>query len=338
MIRIDGSFGEGGGQILRSSIALSCITGKSVEITKIRANRPNPGLAAQHLKGIEIAKLISDAEVEGLKLGSTRIFFKPRKVMGGNYRIDIGTAGSVTLILQTILPPLLIAENASKLEIIGGTDVAWSPTVDYFANLTLRALKEMGSKIILKIESRGYYPKGGGKIRVEIEPSKLSGKNFEVQNEQILGLSHCQNLPQHVAHRQKEAALQFLRQRGLSAEIRVETLKGISTGSGITIWSCYKAGSALGEKGKRAEEVGLEAAKNFFDEFSAKGTFDSHLADQVMIFGAIARGRTSYTTTKITLHQRSNEYVIKSFLGDVMRIYEEEKRIEINGQKLEGAI
>ncbi|MEM2086506.1 MAG: RNA 3'-terminal phosphate cyclase [Archaeoglobaceae archaeon] len=331
MLRIDGSFGEGGGQILRTAIALSCITGKAVEVFNIRSNRPNPGLASQHLKGIEVAKLISEAEVEGLKLGSTRIVFKPKLIKGGDYKIDIGTAGSITLILQTILPPLLIAEMPSKLEIIGGTDVAWSPTVDYLANVTLKALREMNCSVSLKTVARGYYPKGGGRVLVEIEPSKLEGREFNENKCRIEGVSHCQNLPEHVAIRQKETAIRFLREKGLNADIRVEVLKGISTGSGITIWSGYKGGSALGEKGKRAEEVGFEAVKSFYGEFSAKGVFDFHLADQLMVFGALAKGRTKYSTTKITDHQKSNVYVINSFLGGIVRLDEAQKVVEIKG-------
>lgn len=331
MLKIDGSYGEGGGQILRTSIALSCITGREVEITNIRAKRPNPGLAAQHLKGIEAAKLISDAEVEGLKIGSTRVVFKPKRIKGGNYKIDIGTAGSVTLILQTILPPLLIADRPSKLEITGGTDVAWSPTIDYFRKVTLKAISELGSKVSVELKARGYYPKGGGKIVVEVEPSKLSGKTFDRLDCEIFGISHCQNLPEHVAVRQRDSALDLLRRHGLKAEISLEVLKGASTGSGITIWCGYKGASALGEKGKRAEDVGVEAGKSFCEEFMATEAFDSHLADQVMVFSAIAKGKTKFTTTKITMHQRSNQYVINKFFEDSVRIDEEKREIEISG-------
>lgn len=331
MLKIDGSYGEGGGQILRTAIALSCITGREVEITKIRANRPNPGLAAQHLKGIEVAKLISDAEVEGLKIGSTRVVFKPKRIRGGGYKIDIGTAGSVTLILQTILPPLVLAERPSKLEIIGGTDVAWAPTVDYFRMVTAKAISELGVKVSVELKARGYYPKGGGKIAVEVEPSKLSGKFFERSDCEILGLSHCQNLPEHVAIRQRDSAIEFLSKHGLKAKIDVEVLKGVSTGSGITIWCGYKGASALGERGKRAEEVGIEAGKIFYEEFINRGVLDSHLADQIMVFSAIAKGVTKFSTTKITMHQVSNQYVINSFLGEIVRIDKEKREIEVSG-------
>lgn len=332
MIKIDGSYGEGGGQILRSAIALSCITGKEIEVFNIRANRPKPGLAPQHLRGIEIAKQISGASVEGLRLGSTRILFRPGVVKGGDYKIDIGTAGSITLILQTILPPLLFADKPSRLEIIGGTDVAWSPTIDYFENVTMRALREMNCSLRVKLIARGYYPKGGGRVIIEVEPSRICGREFLDVNEKIRGVSHCQNLPAHVAERQKESAIRYLLEKGLSAEIKAEVLSGVSTGSGVTIWSGYKGGSSLGEKGKRAEDVGIESARNFYEEFSAKGIFDSHLADQLMIFGAIAVGKTKYTTTRFTEHLRSNEYVIKSFFGENLKLNEVKGSVEITGK------
>lgn len=319
MIEIDGSFGEGGGQILRTAVALSCVTGKAVRIGNIRANRPKPGLAAQHLKGIEAAKMISNAEVEGLRLGSTEIIFRPGKVRGGNFRIDIGTAGSVTLIFQTVLLPLLFADRDSTITVTGGTDVAWAPPVDYFKNVTLRALREMGAECEFEVLKRGYYPKGGGMVRLTVKPSEMRGTIFEKVDEIVRGVSHCQNLPGHVAERQANSAREFLEEREIKTEIKTEVLKGLSTGSGIVLWSGYKGGSALGEKGKRAEIVGLEAAESLYRELMSDAAFDAHLADQVMPFAAMARGRTEYTTSEITMHQRSNAYVINSFLGEVVR-------------------
>jgi RNA 3'-terminal phosphate cyclase (ATP) len=328
VIEIDGSYGEGGGQILRTAIALSCVTGEEVKITKIRANRPKQGLAAQHLKGIEAAKIISNARVEGLKMGSTEVIFRPGRIKGGEISIDIGTAGSVTLIFQTILLPLIFAERESVVTVTGGTDVAWSPPVDYFKNVTVRAIKEMGFDGELELLKRGYYPKGGGEVRLKVNPSSLKGRLFERVVEGVFGVSHCQNLPEHVAERQAKAAREFLASKGVEAEIKVEVLKGHSTGSGITIWSGYKGGSALGEKGKRAEIVGLEGAKNFYREFSNPAAFDDHLADQIMPFAALARGETEYTTSEVTLHQKSNAYVINTFFPDAVKIEGEKIRIK----------
>jgi len=327
MIKIDGSYGEGGGQILRTAIALSCVTQKPVEVFNIRANRPKPGLAMQHLKGIESAKLITNAEVEGLKLGSTRVVFKPKSLRGGRFKIDIGTAGSVTLILQTILLPSLYAEKESFFEIRGGTDVNWSPSVDYVKNITFKALKELNADVEMEIVARGYYPKGGGVIRVYVQPSKLKGKEFQMLScDLIRGISHCQNLPNHVAERQANSAKELLESNGYKAEIDLEVRKGISTGSGITLWCGYKGGIALGEKGKRAEIVGRECAEQILKELNSDGIFDKHLADQVMAFSAVASGKTTYTTTEVTKHQISNTYVINKFF---------EKAVKIDGNKIE---
>lgn len=318
MIKIDGSYGEGGGQILRTAIALSCVTQKPVEVFNIRANRPKPGLAMQHLKGIEAAKMITNADVEGLKLGSTRVVFKPKSLRGGNFKIDIGTAGSVTLILQTILLPLIYAENPSRFEIRGGTDVKWSPSVDYVRFVTFEALKELNADVNLELIARGYYPEGGGKIIVEVDPSKLKGKEFEEKScEVVRGISHCQNLPDHVAERQKRSAMEILESRGYRVEIDVEVRRGISTGSGITLWCGYKGSVSLGEKGKRAEIVGRECAEELLKELDREGIFDRHLADQVMPFSAVASGKTVYTTTEVTKHQISNAYVINKFFDNV---------------------
>jgi RNA 3'-terminal phosphate cyclase (ATP) len=330
MIEIDGSYGEGGGQILRAAVSLSCLTGKAVRISKIRANRPKPGLAAQHLKGIEAAKKLTDAEVKGLKLGSTEVIFNPGDVRSGKLRIDIGTAGSVTLILQSVLLPSLM--KGCEFTITGGTDVKWSPTADYFKNVTLPALSRLGVRCEFEILRRGYYPKGGGMVRVRTSKSSLHGLEFgDVESSVIRGISNCSNLPNHVARRQAEAAKKLLSEKGFEAEIGTEVSEGFSAGSSITLWKGYKGGSSLGEKGKPAERVGEEAAIELLSELK-DGSVDRHLADQLMVFAAVASGKTKYTTTEITLHQRSNAYVISKFLGDIIRI--EGRKIEINGSGL----
>ncbi len=330
MIKIDGSFGEGGGQILRTAIALSCITGKAVEIYNIRANRPNPGLAMQHLKGIEAAKVLSNAEVEGMKKGSTKVIFKPKSVKGKMFKIDVGTAGSISLVLQVISPIAITADDVVDVTVIGGTDVKWSPPIDYLKNVTFYGLSRMGGKANLMIVRRGYYPKGGGKVKAIFEPSKLVGLEFKAKKiEKVYGVSHCQNLPPHVAERQAKSAKTFL--KNFKTEIKVEVSSGISTGSGITIWSKMIGSSSLGEKGKRAELVGEEAAKKFIEEVNSGAALDEWVGDQIMIFAAIAKGTTRYTVSKITKHQISNAYVINEFLGDCVKINEKSREIYIKG-------
>lgn len=331
MIKIDGSYGEGGGQILRTAISLSCITGKPVEINRIRANRPKPGLAMQHLKGIEAAKMVSNAEVEGLQVGSTRVVFKPKDIKSGQYDIDVQTAGSVTLILQTILLPALTTDVFLKIK--GGTDVKWSPPVDYMDKVTLKALGQMGASVFTELVARGYFPKGGGQINVKTESSKLNGLYFELQECEVYGISHSSNLPPHVAQRQASAAqkiLKILKSKAVG-QIDTQVEKYSSTGTGITLWCGYKGGSAIGEKGKKAEKVGEEAANNLLRELKNDACFDQFLADQIMPFAAVASGNTTYTTSKITMHQKSNSYVIKEFLGPIIDIDEVKKEITVKG-------
>ncbi|MFO7966906.1 MAG: RNA 3'-terminal phosphate cyclase [Archaeoglobaceae archaeon] len=333
MIKIDGSYGEGGGQILRTAVSLSCITGEPVEIDKIRASRPKPGMAMQHLKGIEAAKMITDAEVEGLQVGSTRVIFKPHEVKGGNYTIDIQTAGSVTLILQTILLPALTTNISLKVR--GGTDVNWSPPIDYLRNVTLKALEEMGANISTELVARGYYPKGGGQVNITNSSSKLRGVDFgqqeQEQGHRIQGISHSSNLPPHVAQRQASAAQKTLQSKGYNSRIDTQVERYFSTGTGITLWCGYKGGSALGEKGKKAENVGEEAANNLLGELGSEGCFDQFLADQLMPCAAVASGSTIYTTSKVTMHQISNSYVLKEFFGPIIDIDEDKRKISIKG-------
>ena len=330
MIRIDGSYGEGGGQILRSAIALSCITGEGVEIFNIRANRPNPGLKAQHLKGIEVAKIISNADVQGLRIGSTRITFKPKSIKSRNLKVDIGTAGSITLLFQTVLPPLLFSHEEIEIDVIGGTDVEWSPSIDYFRFVTSKALKELGADFEVRVLKRGYFPEGGGRVVLSVAPSEMKGMSFEEERcLSVGGISHCSNLPEHVAVRQADAAEKLLNENGYKAEIRIERQKGRSTGSGITLFCGYKGSVSLGKRGKPAEKVGREAGFGILEELKSSGAFDRHLADQLMIPALISKGVTEYTTTEITMHTKSNAYVINSFIDGSVRI--EDNLIKIFG-------
>ena len=164
MIEIDGSLGEGGGQIVRTAVALSAVTGKPVRITRIRQGRSKPGLAAQHARAITALAVICDARTSGATPGSSEIVFTPGEIRGGRHRVEIGTAGSVTLLMQCLLPALLRADAPSSLHILGGTDVNWSPTVDYFKNVFLPALSSFGAKVSLDVLQRGYYPRGQGEV------------------------------------------------------------------------------------------------------------------------------------------------------------------------------
>lgn len=330
MIEIDGSYGEGGGQVVRTAVALSAVTGKAMKIKNIRKNRPNPGLKTQHLKALETAVRICRAQVSGLSLGSTEFSFSPVEIKGDNYRIDIGTAGSITLLLQCLMPALPFANEELKLRVRGGTDVAWAPTIDYLQHVTLKALKRMGYAGCIKLCERGYYPKGGGEVEVTFKPCKLQGFHFQKEEEKmILGISHSSNLPAHVTERQTEAAKTRLLEAGFASEIEIESSNYFSTGSGISLWTGFFGGSALGKPGYPAEKVGKKAAEEIIPELRSGASVDIHLADQLIPYMALA-GDSSYAVRELSLHTKTNIWVTEQFLDVKFRIKKLNKGFEVS--------
>ena len=316
MLIIDGSFGEGGGQILRTSVAMAAITKTPVKITNIRRNRPNPGLSAQHLTAIKAVAALTGASVSGLTMRSTEVTYVPDEIKGGRYRMDIGTAGSISLLLQCLIPVALHAPETVVFEITGGTDVKWSPPIDYLRNVTLPALALAGCDVNIEVFQRGYYPRGGGRVRVTINPSLVSGVDFERNDsDTVYGCSHASRLPLHVATRQRDSAIARLHDHGYDAEITTEhepsASKG-STGSGIALWCGLMGGSALGERGKRAEVVGFEAADSIIRELDCGASVDIYLADQLIPYMAMAESG-SFTTRELSLHTKTNIWVCERF-------------------------
>mgnify|MGYP001766103630 FL=1 len=325
MIEIDGSYGEGGGQIVRTSVALSAVTGKSVLIKKIRQGRPKPGLAAQHAQAIRALGQICNAEIKGAEPGSSEVLFCPQEICGGSRRVEIGTAGSVTLLMQCLLPALLHAEKRTSLYVQGGTDVQWSPTVDYFRNVFLPALSFFGGRAGLQLLRRGYYPRGQGEVLLEVEPSHLKSAHisyepFNPAQNRIMGISHCSNLPQHVAERQAASAIERLQEAGYEAEILQETGRLASTGSGITLWTAGKGASSLGERGHPAEKVGRRAAEEMIQELASPAAVDAHLADQLIPYLALAGG--SYSVREISRHTKTNIWTAGHFIEAKFEIRE----------------
>ena len=324
MIVIDGSYGEGGGQILRTSVALSVITGKPVKIVKIRANRPNPGLRPQHLHGILALKELSNAKVKGAQVGSTVLEFIPGKAEPKHIRVPIKTAGSITLVLQALLPAM--AFTGGSFEITGGTDVPWSPPVDYLKNVTLFALEKMGLKVELELKRRGHYPKGGGLVTGRVEPWGEM-KPLEATElgkiERFGGISHAANLPAHVAERQAKAAKERLEELyNVPVEIETEVSRSLGPGSGIVVWagtdSLRLGGDALGKRGKLAEVVGREAADELIEALTPGKAADRFLGDQLIPFLAFAGGEIG--VTEITSHLVTNVWVVEQFLGGVFEV------------------
>ena len=329
MLEIDGSVGEGGGQIIRTAIALAAITGKEVEITNIRANRPKPGLSAQHLNAVKAVERLSKGTTEGLELRSTRLQFSPGTLKGFEGEIDIGTAGSITLLLQCFIPVALFADTETKVWITGGTDVNWSPPIDFYTNVFLSALKEMGCGVHIDLKLRGYYPKGGGLVDVSVAPTRhLKGIVLQRREQAgvINGVSHSCGLPAHVAERQAKAAEKTLKEAGYDTKIKTEIEKEgkRTTGSGITLWCGYKSGSALGERGKKAEVVGEEAAHVILRELKAPATVDVYLADQLVPYIALAEGKSEMKVREITKHLETNMYITQKFFDVAFEIEKEE--------------
>jgi len=316
MIEIDGSYGEGGGQILRVAVALSAILGEDLRVYNIRKGRKNSGLAPQHLTTLKTAAKLCDAELRGAELRSTEIVLKPGELKRVRMSIDIGTAGSITLLLQCLLPMMMV--KGGELRITGGTDVRWSPTVDYFSNVFLRALG-VEERVEMRVLRRGFYPAGGGMVQIKVEPVKFSPiRIIEPVEEKMRGISICAKLPFHVAERQRRSALEVLG----DADIEVLRADAPSPGSSITLWKGYKGACDLGERGRPAEDVGRRCAEMLKEEIESRGAVDCHLADQLIIYMALG-GSSEITTSRITNHTRSSIWVVEKFLDANFEIEEE---------------
>jgi len=319
---IDGSYGEGGGQILRTALALSVIFKKPLTLHRIRAKRRNPGLGHQHLMAVNALAQVSGAKVEGNAIGSQTLTFIPGEVCPGNFEFRIGTAGSVTLLLQALLLPLCLSPKGSRLVLEGGTHVPWSPPFQYLSDVLFPTLHSMGIPVEGKIDQWGWYPKGGGIIQVEIGPS-LSLTPISLLERgsvrSIRGFSAASLLRKDVKERQRDEALRGIyKEMKMEAEIRI--LPDIpSRGPGSFLFLMAEcdgavAGfSSLGERGKQAEEVAREAVDALKDYLEAVGCIDPHLADQLAPIMALAKGKSSFTTTRITEHLLTNLWVVQHF-------------------------
>ncbi len=336
MLEIDGSYGEGGGQILRNAIGLSTIINKPVKITNIRANRPNPGIKAQHYVVIKNIKELSNAETKNLEIGSSNLTFIPGVFRGGDYKFDIGTAGSITLVFQALILASLKTDYEINIRLTGGTDVKWSPAWDYFQNVFIPILKQFGVKVDVQLIKRGYYPKGGGEAKItihpgsEIRPSKL---DKETEFSKIKGIVNIGQLSSNISKRIKHTAIRALLKRNLQSDIKVEENYTLSPGTGITIWTdssdVILGSSVLGEKGITSEEIGKNVVNNLLSEINSNSTLDIYAFDQILPYMAIAKGVSSCIVKKISNHAQTNMWLIKQFLDTPFEAKQEENKIRI---------
>jgi RNA 3'-terminal phosphate cyclase (ATP) len=351
MVEIDGSYREGGGQILRTALSLSCLFRKPFRIFNIRKGRRKPGLMPQHLTAVRAAQLLSGAEVKGDNVSSTEILFSPGEVKGGDLFFDIGTAGSTTLVLQTLVPAIALSgevelpNQKTTITLKGGTHVPFSPPFHYVSEVFVPLLKLIGMDIELFIDSYGFYPKGGGKIRAVVSPVK-SLKPLNILDRgsivKMTGYSGIGNLPISIAERQKKALLEKLYsaailpnpplEKGVKGgfeksdegrfercPIDIELLDVPTPGRGTFLFlraeseNSTAGFTAIGERGKSAEVVGEEVAADFLRYYSTGAVLDPHMSDQIALYLSVCKEESIFSTSSVTEHLLTNLWVIGLF-------------------------
>ena len=324
MTEIDGSYGEGGGQIVRTALGLSCLFRRPFRIYNIRKGRKKPGLMPQHLTSVSAARLISGATVEGDRPGSTELFFSPGEPRGGTYSFDIGTAGSTSLVLQTVLPALLFTGRISSVTLMGGTHVPFSPPFHFLSGVFVPFLERLGIRVRLSIETYGFYPKGGGRIRADIFPTQRICSLDLIERGEVNSVTGCSGvggLPTSIAARQQSAALARISASAgeLADKTAIDTINVSTHGQGTFVYLEYSSGnslagfSALGARGKRAEAVGDEAAGDLIHYYRSGAALDRHLTDQIVLYLALSRHEAVFTTEMVTNHLLTNLWAIGLF-------------------------
>jgi RNA 3'-phosphate cyclase len=333
MREIDGSYLEGGGAIVRIASALSAITGTAIRIGNIRAGRKKPGLMTQHLESLKAVASLCSGRLSGGFLGSTEIELHPGKLGAGTFSIEIGTAGAIGLLFQAMCAPMCMAEGDVTLSIRGGATFAkWAPPLPAISHVLLPALSRMGFRVEIEVLRHGFYPKGGARVHIIGHPCKRlqplqpaePGETRLVQGVSVAS-DHLRNA--RVADRQALAAQQALARSGLAAAIECEYVDAANPGSGIALWTetatgAFIGGDSTGERGKPSERVGEEAAGQILRTLGAGAAVDEHLSDQLLIFMALAEGRSVITTPRLTDHAKTNIYVIQQFLPAEFQLHE----------------
>lgn len=323
-LEVDGSHGEGGGQILRSSLALSLVTQRPFVIDRIRANRQKPGLLRQHLTAVRAAAEIGAAEVEGAELGSTRIVFTPHGIHAGAHRFAIGTAGSTSLVLQAVLPGLLAASAPSSIVLEGGTHNSSAPPYEFLANSYLPLLGRMGARVTSRLERAGFLPRGGGRVRFDVEPGPLAALSLEEPGAPIASraIATIAEVPRHVAERE----LAVLRARLGIRDVAIEERHGEGPGNVCRVElereHVTLVFTGFGQRGVAAEVVAGRVADEVERWRGADVAVDEHLADQLLLPMALGQGG-AFTTLTPTLHTRTHAEVIALFLDRVTTFEEQ---------------
>ena len=343
MLTINGAYGEGGGQIIRTTLALSVILTQPVRIINIRAKRKNPGLMAQHLTGVNAAAMICDATLTGNQLGSTELTFEPQSLpVAGDYAFDVaesregGSAGAATLVLQTIVLPLALASGSSQVTVKGGTHVPWSPSFHYYNEVFLPMLRRVGFESRASLLAWGWYPAGEGELFVEICGSSTPDTGqWPMERgalQRVSGLAVASSLPAYIAQRMANRAINLLSDAGLPHAIQPQRVRSTSPGAGIFLTAEYESGAAgftaLGRKGKSSEHVAEEAVESLLAFHRSRALLDVHLADQMILPLALSGFCGPVSVQKISQHTLTNLWVVEQFLGPVAQINAKKKIID----------
>lgn len=323
VIEIDGSYGEGGGQLVRTAVALSAVTGKAIRIVKARVKRRKPGLAPQHLAAVRAVAEICAADTAGLELRAVSFTFSPRRLKGGTFRFDIGTAGSITLVLQALIPALLASGEPARVVVTGGTDIWQAPPADYLSAVMGRHLTRMGARLQFDVVRRGYYPRGGGEIAVEISPGSLRPVNLTAVGalRGVHGVAHVANLPAHIAERMRESMLAalgpFAHGAGIDTRVLADAEAG-GRGGAVAAWAQTEhsvlGAARVARLGVRAETLGEAVGRELRADLEAGATADVHAADQLLVYLALAGGESSFTAREITRHAETAMWLIERLL------------------------
>ncbi len=313
ILEVDGSQGEGGGQILRSAVSFSAILKKPVRVVKVRAGRDVPGLRRQHVSALQLLARVFGGEVDGAVEGSPEVTFVPGGKGARSLSMDMGTAASITLVLQSVIPAVAISGTGLSLDLVGGTDVPWSPTFDYFDRVVRPAYGKIGIRFEMAATRRGYYPRGGGRVRATIEPTaRIVPLNLAESSkvDRVAVVSRVGSLPRHIAERQLSAARKSLKAGGVAiSDESVEEEPSDSPGSSILAYSTgedlFLGSDSLGAKGRPAEEIGSGVAERFLAYVRSAPRLDSNLADMVLPLLALAEGPSKVRVPELTEHLRS---------------------------------
>ena len=319
MIEIDGSYGEGGGQIIRTSVALSALTKKPVRIYNIRANRKPNGLRPQHLTAVKAVADICNAKLSGAEVGSTEIIFEPDNIKGGSFSWDIGTAGSITLVLQALLPAAIFSKKEFTFDVIGGTNVTMCPPIEYLQHIFCDYLEKMGAKLKLEISKYGFYPKGGGRVKLRIQPAELHEikilKRGKLLKTDIWSIASKELQKAQVAERQVKGFKHGFGETKYD-KIHEDYVDTFSIGSSIHAHNHYEncklGAESLGKLGKPAEKVGEECAKKLLAEIDSESTLDSHMTDQIIPYIGMLGGE--FRADETSSHTKTNIWVSEQFL------------------------